>query len=79
MRRTLLWPNFAIISTGVVVAVAIIGLAASSARAGDPSTSLQIEYLMTLNLATDAPQIVDANLRVVNVPSGWVGAIAKFW
>ena len=74
MRRALLWPIFAItsISTGVAVAGAIIGLAAFSAQAGEPSTSLQIEYLMTLNFATDAPQIVDANLRVVNVPSGWV-------
>jgi hypothetical protein len=31
---------------------------------GACGVALQIEYLMTLNLATDAPQIVDANLRV---------------
>src|SRR5215467_3960517 len=45
----------------------------NNALAGGSTTSVQTEYLMTLNAQLDPPQDVDQNLLVVNVPTGgWV-------
>ena len=43
---------------------------ANSALAGEPTTSIQTEYLMTLHAKLDPPQAVDSSLLVVNVPTG---------
>jgi hypothetical protein len=46
--------------------------AALSANAGGPATSIQVEYVMTLHAALEAPRIADGNLSVFNAPGGWV-------
>jgi len=43
-----------------------------SVAAGGPTTSLQTEFLMTLYVSLDPPQIADANLLIFNVPTGSV-------
>ena len=43
------------------------------ASAGGPETSIQTEYLMTLQAPLDAPQAIDQGLLIYNVqPGGWV-------
>lgn len=45
----------------------------NNAFAGGATTSVQTEYLMTLNAQLDPPQAIDQNLLIVNVPTGgWV-------
>jgi hypothetical protein len=53
----------------IVVALAISG----PASGGGPETSIQTEYLMTLQAPLDAPQAIDRDLLIYNVqPGGWV-------
>jgi Protein of unknown function (DUF3237) len=40
------------------------------ASAGGPTTSVQTEYLMTIHALLNAPQAVDQNLLIVNLPAG---------
>jgi hypothetical protein len=47
-------------------------MAELSAGAGDPTTSPKIEFLMTLYASLVPPQIADANLLIINAPTGWV-------
>lgn len=43
------------------------------ASAGGPETSIQTDYLMTLQAPLDAPQAIDQSLMIYNVqPGGWV-------
>ena len=51
-----------------------VALATSQpASAGGPETSIQAEYLMTLQAPLDAPQAIDQGLLIYNVqPGGWV-------
>lgn len=44
----------------------------SAALATGPTTSIQGEYLMTLNVSTVDSHVVDDTLRVINHPDGWV-------
>lgn len=53
-------------------AFAFLLVAVLSAGAGDPTTTLQTEFLMTLNASLDPPQIADGNLLIFNVPTGSV-------
>ena len=47
--------------------------ATTTALAGGATTSVQTEYLMTMNAQLEPPQAVGQNLLVVNVPAGgWV-------
>jgi hypothetical protein len=55
-----------------LAAVALLLAATQSAGAEGPTTSLQTEFLMTLQAALDPPQIADANQLIFNVSSGWV-------
>jgi opacity protein-like surface antigen len=47
--------------------------AALPANGGGPATSIQVEHVMTLHAALEAPRIADGNLSVFNAPGGWVG------
>ncbi len=40
--------------------------------AAGPTTSIKSEYLMTLTAKLDAPQVINSNLFIYNVPSGTV-------
>jgi hypothetical protein len=44
----------------------------NNALAGGATTSIQTEYLMTLNWKLEPPQAIDQNVLVVNLPGGWV-------
>lgn len=60
--------SLAMLSTGLLL-VPMTG----PSMAGEPTTSLHTEYLMTLHAPLDAPATIDDGLRVVNVPAGgWV-------
>jgi hypothetical protein len=59
-----------IIPLGAIVAALVIS---APAFGGGPETSIQTEYLMTLQAPLDAPQAIDQGLLIYNVqPGGWV-------
>ena len=57
---------------GILIAAAVA--MQNPARAGEPSTSVQTEYLMTLHVPLAPPLAVDQSLLVIgaSTPGGWV-------
>ena len=57
---------------GILIAVAIA--TQNPAGAGEPSTSVQTEYLMTLHVPLAPPLAIDQSMLVIgaSTPGGWV-------
>jgi Protein of unknown function (DUF3237) len=58
------------------IAATMLGLAVSAFSVptfpAEPTTSIKSEYLMTMTAQLDAPQVINGNLFIYNVPSGTV-------
>ncbi len=50
----------------------IVSVLNTSTFSAEPTTSIKSEYLMTLTAQFDAPQVINSNLFIYNVPSGTV-------
>jgi hypothetical protein len=57
----------AAVTFGLVVAVLT-----TSTFPAEPTTNIKSDYLMTLTAQVDAPQVINSNLFIYNVPSGSV-------